>query len=692
MNIYDIGSSKELIKIINIIQKEFCQLSPMVLIKQLKSIPKYEDKPLRLFATQVFRLYEKAKDSSIDEITKYFHRKRSRTSLHHHWLNLIDKSNTTHSIGSKNIQLKLKSGESMNTTVKHSKSDKDKSFISNMSNLTPKNKLLSKSNISAVSQSKMILNVNTLRNNDRLLLKPKSSSLAQSVIVFIDEMNQLQQSIITKSNNVSLLKKSFEKKKALLYKEALKNCSCIINNNNNLLIVKESIKDNNAKSVVKSNKDVIDCKSLKESIAILQQSIEDLKLNNKYITDQLRNEIKQLSQENNNAKEEINTLIKTINKQKASLIEVYSTLFNNKQNPSETTKKDFAWYANAILKEMNSRHNYNNNEADALKKIHNKIKATTQEMILIINPYLEHESEIDFNSFNFRINFEEEIILSSIESLKMYIKSIIATLINYKKDKETLSQLLSECETKAETYKSVLDQTVIRMTKNENEKCIYNDNITNFDVELLNIQSDLLKKIELNDIEAEAKQEEIRELLQLKRNGNYKNKKDEKYNYMLGLYCKEQEKVKRLKSEYLHLIQDFGNYIENGNTILVDIHKLTDLFQANNSMSQIHIRDQYSMKGEVIKDIRIDNEMSGLNKNKNIEANALIKRLENKVQELSKVIEVIGNKLEEIVMEMASTHKSKEMFMILFKLIDYSEEKIEYLFSKKEGRKIITNV
>lgn len=683
MIVNDIDSTNESTKIINLIKKEFSQLSSTVLINQLKSISNKDDKQLRLFAAQSFQLYEKAKDSSIEKIAQYFNKKYNRTSLHNQWLNIIHKNdtNTTHSNESQNVQLRLSSVKSMNTTLKRRNVDKDKSLYPNLTEFTPNNRSSFISTISKSKSSNFIFNKNTLSTNDRFPLNTKaktnSSVLAQSVINFIDKMKQLQDSIINKKKNVSELKKSFEQKKSKLYNEALKSCNINKSNNYNISLISNGDKETNVNETINGE-------ALKESISLLQRSIEDLKSHNKYITDQLRNEINQLTEENNNYKAQLNENMKTINKQKTSIIELYINLINNHQNTNEMSIRNYDWYINAIKTEINRRlsnNHCNNNESDILIKIHKMIKLTSQDIISMINPYLEGESEIDFDSLKVKSDFEEEIMLSSIERLKMYIKSIIATLINYKSDKETLTQLLNECETKAETYKSALDQTVIRMTKNENERGIYtdnNNNFNNFDTDLLNIQSDLLKKLEFNDIEFAKQQEELKTLLQL----NTNSKDNEKYSFVLGLYIREQEKGKRLKSEYLHLIQDFGNYIENGKKALIDINKLTENFGSNNAIEQMG--DQYSMKGDIMDDMNKiglnDKELIVELKLKLDEAYDLINRLEDKVNDNNRLYEVIGNKLEKIVMEINLNKRIKEIIRFIFKLINYSDSKIESIF------------
>lgn len=784
---YDYSLS-ELSKVIKIIEGEFAELSSILLIKELKSIPQFDMKNIKAFAIKSIQAFENAKNSSIGKITKYFNDKRqSKTDLKVKWITLargnhcnpnikcninpttnaninIDNysTNNTSSIASKNFCLRISPNKYKSTTPTQKRIDK--SLLLNIRDITPKHThnqnndtliLNNNTNITNVNSNKeSVLDMATIikskstkrifsnsssRNN--ILIKTNQTTLAQLIVEFIEEMKQLQSNIMKKANNVNEMKKTFEKKKVLLYQEALKLCNLSPQTHDSTIISNQMPNNINLLSVNKPEEAEDQKKNvmvLNESISLLRIAIEDIKSNSQFITEQLRTEINGLNdklsrlQERNDASDQIMSnhiksikdlyLSLTMAKQSKSFTsqEGISSGVSAGMRQNQTHTQDFEWYIAEIEKEI--KNEGFNHEGD-ITKMQKLMKSTSKDIIDIIKPYIkdeDDENEIDFECFDSKSNYEEEII-SAIENLKKYIKNIISILIANKKEKESLLQSLNEAKVKSDTYKAALDQTVIKITQNDNGKAniTERDNIKKLNNDLLNIQNDLLKKLEQKDIEAEKNQETIRTLIQLNttvyNNGN--NLLD-KYRYVLQLYSNEQDKVRQLKSDYLHLIQEFSCYVDNGKKITIDLASLAnniptvnekektyesylneeisseemgrlnenDLLNNNFTDDVLHVNftkeSKCSNKNQVIHFKKIQ-----LMKSEIIELNSKVKKLEQKLIDNATLIEAIGNTIEKLVAESHLSQKTKELFIFIFRLLNYQEETINSIFMIERDKK-----
>ena len=362
----------------------------------------------------------------------------------------------------------------------------------------------------------------------------------------------------------------------------------------------------------------------------MRTALEDIKSNSQFITSQLRSEITNL---NHKVSKQMNSIVQyenNLNKNLNSIRNIYKLLkpyyngFNvNSVMDSLQSQNSFAynvnqqenkfeWYENEIKKiinslEKNNRINENNNihiidqkssitDINDPNKLYFNVKNLCSEIIEMIRPYInEDENENELNSiFDTKDNFEDGVIMNEIENLKKIIKSLLTQIDNLNIDKEKLERELNESRIQCETYKNALNNTVINKIKynknsfDEEDNFSESENFRKLNNDLLAIQNDLLQKLEMKDIENERNQEEIRELLEL----NKKLEKEdeinkinindvssnfvsiEKYKYLLNLFSNEQDRLKQLKSDYLHLIQDLSNYIENGTKISIDLNKL----------------------------------------------------------------------------------------------------------------------
>ena len=368
----------------------------------------------------------------------------------------------------------------------------------------------------------------------------------------------------------------------------------------------------------------------------------------------------------------------------------------------------------------------------------------------MIRPYInEDENENELNSiFDTKDNFEDGVIMNEIENLKKIIKLLLNQIDNLNIDKIKLEKELNESRIQCETYKNALNNTVINKMK-YNKKTSFDDddnfseseNFRKLNNDLLAIQNDLLQKLEMKDIENERNQETIKELLLINKNeeiniindnsSNYVS--NEKYRYLLNLYSNEQDQLKQLKNDYLHLIQDLSNYVENGTKISLDINKIS--FNTNKrstnelnfeeepdsiELGRINENDLLTDKNSTISNKNVNNRINSreskgsncatfnkyINVTSNIPSNKMvnikhitsmkielkqskneIEKLNKKLTDLNDVLSTISSAISKLFQEVQYSNKGKELFNLIFKLLNYSEDTIHKMFTEKEKMK-----
>jgi len=535
-------------------------------------------------------------------------------------------------------------------------------------------------------------------------------------------------------------------------------------------------------------------KELTDSISVLRTALEDIKSNSQFITSQLRSEITNLNNKVSKQMNSIVQYEKNINNNLNSIRNIYKLLkpyyngFNlnsvmdslQSQNSFSYNvnqqENKFEWYENEIKKIINSLDKNNNNNIQNItnnennnihiidqkssitdindpNKLYFNIKNLCSEIIEMIRPYInEDENENELNSiFDTKDNFEDGVIMNEIENLKKIIKSLLNQIDNLNIDKIKLEKELNESRIQCETYKNALNNTVINKMK-YNKKTSFDDddnfseseNFRKLNNDLLAIQNDLLQKLEMKDIENERNQEEIRELLELNKKIdkedeiNQNNNNDltsnyvsvEKYRYLLNLFDNEQDRLKQLKSDYLHLIQDLSNYIENGTKISIDLNKLnlytnkkttyefnldeeldskdlgklndndllTDKSTLSNKNLQINIinNNNKEIQGNILNKYNNNNSNNNNNNkvsnfkqinNYKIELKQYkneIEKLNKKLNDVNDIITTLSSAIIKLFFEVQYSNKGKELFNLIFKLLNYSEDKIYKLFSEKE--------
>ena len=455
--------------------------------------------------------------------------------------------------------------------------------------------------------------------------------LAKEIINFLDSMKELQKNIINKNPKIKEMKYDFEKKKNLLYQK----CSKLTKTSNY-----ESLKNNKNFEISKTfsifyektidkptNKDnSTDLEKTKEfnlSIANLRKTIEDIKNNSQFLTEQLKSEIivlnSKLKEKNEKEKENEQYLIQNLN----SIRQIYklllhhclkqydylSSIDNDSQFSSNSDEEKFNWYINEISKFIDILINKNNNlknDTSNNNNIPNNINDKNK----------KEEIKIDNKNNNDEIKKELlKIIVEIITWISPYILSIekdkdkkniikqIETQFEQNKIKEALGLFKSEIKeviTFIENLKTQIKTSEKNKIKNINNKNKNNHLFEEEDVDnmndknnflqlnstLLGIQNDLIQKIENKQEEIEKIKKDLKNSIQL--NNEFmnmaKNQKGqdvnifaEKYKYLLDLFNSEQEKVKILQNEYVTLLNGLSNYVNNGDEIIIELKKMWNL-------------------------------------------------------------------------------------------------------------------
>ncbi len=579
--------------------------------------------------------------------------------------------------------------------------------------------------------------------------------LAKEILQFLEDMKNLQISICKREPNIKELKRDFERKKINLYQEALKFTKNESNNNlfdnrsyssffssNSALTISTPLNNLN-----NNNQNV---KELTDLISVLRNSLKDIKSNSKFITSQLRNEINNLNNKVLKQMDSINQYEKNLINNLNSIKGIYKLLKNNSNlnslmdsiqsqnsfsyNVNQCDNK-FEWYEGEIKKIINGFENKNhfqngNNENNNIIKINEKysnsdnkdinklyynIKNYCFEIIEIIKPYIneeEIENELN-NDIDIKNKIEEDVIIKCLETLKKYIKTFPMKIDNFNIEKDNLEREINNLRIQCETYKIALNNTVINKMKynnkieEEEDNFIESENYRKLNNDLLVIQNDLLQKLEMKDIENERNQETINDLLKLndriekeERNNNIEllnNVSEEKYRYLLNLFTNEQDQNKQLKSDYLHLIQDLSNYIENGNKISIDINKL-NIYKSKKISNELKFEEDDSNDLGRINENDLLTDKSSLsnkynnNKNSNIKDEEIINKnefeiLNKKLNDANNIISNLNNAIIKLFYDVIFSNKGKELFNLIFKLLNFSEDKINKLFLEKEKLK-----
>ena len=452
-------------------------------------------------------------------------------------------------------------------------------------------------------------------------------------------MKDLQKNIINKNPNIKEMKYNFEKNKYLLYQKALK-CSNIINNENKNDIIKNNLKfnlnnkisktfsiliknniinnDNNAQ-ISNNNNNIINSDNTKElniSIINLRKTIEDIKNNSQFLTEQLKSEVNILNNKIKEKNEKEKEYEKNIIENLTTIKKIYKILLsnylekNNILNSKEIENnslyyddidKKFNWYSNEILKyidilvnknkdkdtkiidnkNINKEITQNKNTNSNINEIKNELLKNINEILNLINPFISKDSN-EKNSNNIiktiEIKIEENKIKEALDIFKLKIKEFII-IKNKENDKNIIIKNNNKNKNNNHNNNIICDD---ESEENINDK----NNFLQLNSTLLGIQNDLIQKIEKKEEEIEKIKKDLKNSIQLNQEflNIAKNQKGqdvnifaEKYKYLLDLYNSEQEKVKFLQKEYMNLINGLSNYVNNGEEIKVELKKMWNL-------------------------------------------------------------------------------------------------------------------
>ena len=359
-------------------------------------------------------------------------------------------------------------------------------------------------------------NLSIINNNNENSIQ----NLANEIIIFIDNMKDLQKNIINKNPNIKEMKYNFEKQKYLLYQKALKlskitstdniinnkiDLNLNINHNNENQKNSSIFMDNTTSNTFNNNSSNLEnTKELNLSIVNLRKTIEDIKNNSEFLTGQLKSEITSLNNKIKEKNEKENEYEKIIIDNLSSIRKIYKILLTNSikqydlltslenQSPSprNSTENKFNWYVNEIVKLLellvnnNNKENENkiidkNNMEDKIKEIEkinnnmnemkNDLLKNIKEIINWINPLISKEKDKNNIFQQLEINFEQNKFKDALEIFKSKIKEIIELIENLKKQIKDQKDEIKIKENEIKKKENEIKRQENEIKKQENE-------------------------------------------------------------------------------------------------------------------------------------------------------------------------------------------------------------------------------
>ena len=341
--------------------------------------------------------------------------------------------------------------------------------------------------------------------------------LANEIIIFIDNMKDLQKNIINKNPNIKEMKYNFEKQKYLLYQKAIKlskitnknkiDLNSNINHNNenlkNSFILMGNSTNNTFNNNNSSNLD--NTKELNLSIINLRKTIEDIKNNSEFLTGQLKSEITSLNNKIKENKEKENEYEKIMIDNLSSIRKIYKILLTNSikqydlltslenQSPSprNSTENKFNWYVNEIVKLLELLVNNNNKENEneiidknimednkkkeiekinnIMNEMKNDLLKNIKEIINWIIPLISKEKDKNNIFQQLEINFEQNKFKDALEIFKSKIKEIIELIENLKKQIKNQKDEMKIKENEIKEKENEIKRQENEIKKQENE-------------------------------------------------------------------------------------------------------------------------------------------------------------------------------------------------------------------------------
>ena len=567
------------------------------------------------------------------------------------------------------------------------------------------------------------LNYNVMDNNDDTINDKNAVLLANEIINFLDNLKNLQNSIIRKESDTKNMKINFEMQKVSLYQKA-KNIVKNNINNNNLNDSKSNISNNSKglnSTTVKSDslsyiknyfgnniknsfsgliKNINNNDSIiKEfNLSNLKKTIEDIKISDENINEKLKNEIEIL---NNKLNEEINKgkkYEKIISDNLNEVINIHKILLNYSNNKNNLccnvpSDKKFDWYIheiNEIIEQfgkewnkINIEKNKNNNcNENIIKK---QLYKATIDIINWLEPYMGLKND----------------------DIQKYISKLEEEFNNY-----GIKQALNSLKSKIKELVYFLEINNINKNQNNKENNIINlnlkniinkDNFIQLNSIILDIQNNLMLKIEKKNNEISLIKNDLQKALQLNNKiinllSNYFPQEtrvfQEKYDYVLSLYNAEQDKVNLLQNEYINIIEGLINYIDKGNKIYIELGKMWNIKPKKETNFELSEPDSSEM-GHLSESDLLASESKKRNEGKldtdedkkEIEQyKKAFKYLENKISQYDNLLNNIVNTLIKIIKNMQMNQKQKELFFSLFRMLNIKDENIISLINNENKK------
>ena len=221
------------------------------------------------------------------------------------------------------------------------------------------------------------------------------------------------------------------------------------------------------------------------------------------------------------------------------------------------------------------------------------------------------------------------------------------------------------------------------------------------------IQNNLFSKIEYKENEKNELNNKMKELLKINKeikNNILLNENEiflKKYNFLKSLYNEEQEKTKILEIEYLSLIKQLFNFIQNGDKIIIKLDKLFNKYNkinnnesfnnGNYDLGQSNESDLLSSienaKNDDFINFLCENDKDKINEIKNDNNKDLIIKYKKENEFLNKCVNelkirllTIKNNLNKLVKDDYINNNYKDLFLDIFKLLNFTDEQIKTLF------------
>ena len=288
------------------------------------------------------------------------------------------------------------------------------------------------------------------------------------------------------------------------------------------------------------------------------------------------------------------------------------------------------------------------------------------------------------------INKNEEILKNQLEELKKDIeeKDIIIEILKKNDEKETEDkEMQTECNNEnilnnkeRENLETEIDFLNCQIDTNENEKIVKNifSNIGEN-----NIEEELIK--------LEVENENLKKELNSNNLTNQLKEKTEQLNILQLTYDKDINELK----EIIQLLESNIEKLKQENEILINYNqknfnkkpklKVTSFNMLINPDIEVVVNSESNCQKEEINLLKNKNkELSDINKN----LCEIIQKLKNnKEKEKEDFINLLRSPLEKFIYETRIDNKNKEFLQILLKLLDYTDNDIDYIFSIIIGKK-----